>query len=71
MKLIQEASLDDQFNRQMMKIQDAIEALEKMAPQMEFPVASQVRMLEQAASDIQKIGKTLAETRANLPGAKK
>jgi uncharacterized coiled-coil DUF342 family protein len=71
MKLIQEANLDDQLNRQMMKIQDAIEAIEKMVPNMEYPVASQQNMVEQASSDLMKIAKALKEKRAALPGAKK
>jgi hypothetical protein len=71
MKLIQEANMDDQFNRQMMKIQDAIEALEKMAPQMEAPVPSQVHMVEAATQDLMKICRMLKDTRSKLPGAKK
>lgn len=71
MKLIQEANLDEQFNRQMMKIQDAIEALEKMVPSMDYPVTSQQRMIEVASSDLAKIAKTIADTRSKLPGAKK
>lgn len=53
MKLIREANEDDKFNRQMLKIQDAIEALEKI--NLEWPVASQVRMLEVAGDDLRKL----------------
>ena len=63
MKLIQEASVDETFNRHMMKIQDAIEALEKLVPQMEHPVSSQPRMVEVAAEDLKKIASTLSAAR--------
>jgi hypothetical protein len=59
MKLITEATLDDTFNKQMMKIQDAIEALEKMpamfTSQKSWPVSSQVRALEIASKDLDKL----------------
>ena len=62
MKLISEAAQDDQFNKQMDKIQQAIIKLEKLA--LEFshdgsngvkPVQSQKSMLNAAVGDLQKI----------------
>ena len=63
-KLIQEASVDDSFNRQMMKIQDAIEALEALEPKMDSPVASQGRMLEVSAEDLKKLAAKLQDKRS-------
>jgi hypothetical protein len=59
MKLLNEASVDDQFNVQMNKIQQAIIKLEKLA--LDFgdggtrPVKSQQTALSAAASDLKKI----------------
>jgi hypothetical protein len=59
MKLLNEASIDDQFNTQMNKIQLAIMKLEKLA--LGFgdggvkPVKSQQSALADAASDLKKI----------------
>ncbi len=59
MKLLNEASVDDQFNVQMNKIQQAIIKLEKLA--LGFgdggvkPVKSQQTALAAAASDLKKI----------------
>jgi hypothetical protein len=59
MTLLKEASIDDQFNAQMDKIQQAIIKLEKLA--LGFgeggtkPVRSQRAMLNAAASDLKKI----------------
>ena len=63
MKLIQEANIDDAFNRHMSKIQDAISALEKLEQKMDQPVSSQPRMLDVAAEDLTKLSKKLAEKR--------
>lgn len=63
MKLIQEASADDRFNSLMMKVQDAIEALEKLVPTMDFPVSSQPRMLEVSADDLKKLATQLKKQR--------
>lgn len=56
MKLLQEADLDAEFNRHMGKIQDAIEALEKLAPKFKSenlkPVPTQRMALEVAADDL-------------------
>ena len=64
MKLIQEANNDDAFNKQMLKIQDAIEALEKLVPKMDHPVSSQPRMVEVAADDLKKLAAALIEKRS-------
>lgn len=59
MKLLNEASLDDQFNVQMDKIQQAIIKLEKIADAFRrdalAPVQSQQRALNTAAYDLEKI----------------
>lgn len=59
MKLIQEAALDDQFNTQMDKIQQAIIKLEALAQsfnkEQHWPVRTQVRMLEVASKDLDKL----------------
>jgi hypothetical protein len=60
MKLISEAALDDQFNKQMMKIQDAIHALEQIAGKLSkdgttTPIRSQRLALEVAIEDLHKI----------------
>ncbi len=56
MKLLQEADLDAEFNRHMGKIQDAIEALEKLPPKFKAanlkPVSTQRMALEVAADDL-------------------
>jgi hypothetical protein len=57
MKLIQEADTDDQFNNQLMKIQDAIERVEKLV--IDHPVSTQIRMLEVAGNDLLKLSKQL------------
>jgi len=51
--LIQEANFDDMFNRQLMKIQDAIESIEQMGITT-APVSSQIIALKMAASDLTK-----------------
>jgi hypothetical protein len=57
--LLSEASIDDQFNTQMDKIQRAIIKLEKIALGFgdggEKPVRTQRAMLNTAASDLKKI----------------
>jgi hypothetical protein len=57
--LLTEASLDDQFNVQMSKIQEAIIKLEKIAKNFESetlkPVRSQKSALEAASQDLVKI----------------
>jgi len=63
MKLIQEASVDDQFNNLMMKIQDAIEKLEKLVPTMDHPVSSQPRMLEVSGDDLKKLAEKMQSQR--------
>jgi len=63
MKLIQEASVDDQFNNLMMKIQDAIEKLEKLVPTMDHPVSSQPRMLEISGDDLKKLASQMQSQR--------
>ena len=65
MKLIQEASVDESFNKLMLKIQDSIEALEKLVPKMDHPVSSQPRMVEVASSDLKKIAELLTSQRAS------
>jgi hypothetical protein len=59
MTLLTEASIDDQFNTQMDKIQQAIIKLEKIALGFgdggEKPVRTQRTMLNAAASDLKKI----------------
>jgi hypothetical protein len=59
MKLLQEASVDEKFNAQMGKIQDAIQKLEQLCGQFETekvrPVRSQYRMAEIAAEDLVKL----------------
>lgn len=64
MKLIQEASADDKFNSLMMKIQDAVEALEKLVPTMDFPVSSQPRMLDVSGDDLKKLAVQLEKRRS-------
>jgi hypothetical protein len=64
MKLLQEASLDDKFNVQMGKIQDAIEKLGMIADDLidsdtTKPVMSQVRMVEVASKDLQHLAEKL------------
>lgn len=63
MKLIQEATTDDNFNKHMMKIQDAIEALEKLEEKMDQPVSSQPNMIEIAAEDLMRLAKKLTAKR--------
>lgn len=66
MKLITEAALDDQFNAQMIKVQDAVIKLEKLAEKFDKttrPVASQISALKAAASDFTKLGTQLEELR--------
>jgi len=59
MKLITEAALDDQFNVQIGKIQDAIEKLEALTQafmkEQHWTTLSQVRALDRAQNDIQKL----------------
>ena len=70
MKLIQEASVDDQFNNLMMKVQDAIEKLEKLVPTMDHPVSSQPRMLEVSADDLKQLAVKLQKQRDAKMGNK-
>lgn len=53
-QLIKEANNDDSFNTQMMKIQDAIEVLEKIVPLMD-PLTSQSRALELSSDDLKRL----------------
>lgn len=59
MKLLQEAALDDQFNVQLSKIQEAIIKLEKLAgsfnKQQHWPVRTQIRGLEVAQKDLENL----------------
>ena len=59
MKLLQEADLDKQFNTQMDRIQQAIIKLEALAQQFtkdkHWPVPTQVRALETATRDLDKL----------------
>jgi hypothetical protein len=62
MKLINEAALDDKFNIEMAKIQDAIEKLEKIAVGYGgdiSPVKSQRVALSNAIVDLTKIQTTM------------
>lgn len=60
MKLINEASADDQFNAQMDKIQQAIVKLENLVQGGKFePLASQIMMVDVAASDLVKLSANL------------
>lgn len=56
MKLLQEADLDAEFNKHIGKIQDAIEALEKLVPKFKDqklkPVSTQRMALEVASADL-------------------
>jgi phage-related tail protein len=64
MKLIQEASIDDQFANLLMKVDDAFLKLEKLAGQfskLNRPVGSQISMCESAADDFTKLAKKLRE----------
>jgi hypothetical protein len=63
MKLIQEANADDMFNAQMMKIQDAVERLEKLVQQIDLPVNSQIRALEYSAEDLKRMADSMTEKR--------
>ena len=63
MKLIQEANTDDQFNKLMMKVQDAIEALETLETKLEQPVNTQIRMLEVSGEDLKKLATKLKAKR--------
>ena len=53
-KLIKEANNVDLFNKQMMKIQEAIVALEKIVPLMD-PLASQSHALELSSDDLKRL----------------
>jgi hypothetical protein len=59
MSLLQEAELDDQFNTQLSKIQEAIIKLEKLAgsfnKNQHWPVRTQIRGLEVAHQDLDKL----------------
>lgn len=64
MKLIQEASTDDVFNQQVMKVQNAIEALEKISFDSEQrPVGSQITALKVSAEDLSRLAKKLEALR--------
>jgi len=65
MKLIQEAALDDQFNTQLGKIQEAVSKLNHIVATMTAPgsstkpVKSQGNALRQVARDLTEFGKIL------------
>lgn len=62
MSLIQEAALDDEFNRHIGRIQTAIEELEKLAGKMtgnSVPVLSQINAADRASSDLKALGDLL------------
>jgi hypothetical protein len=61
MKLLNEAQVDDEFNRNMQKIQDAVIALEKLLPRFKEtkPVRTQFRACDVAAEDLQRLSKRL------------
>lgn len=61
MKLIQEANADDMFNKQMLKVQDAIEKMEKL--EIDLPVSSQIYSLEAASQDFEKLAKKFRDAR--------
>ena len=66
MKLIQEASLDDEFANLLLKVDDAYEKLNKLTDQFSkdhYPVRSQIAMVESAAEDFTKLAKKLKEVR--------
>ena len=63
MKLIQEADTDKSFNDLMMKMQDAIEKLEKLVPTMKLPASNQPRMLEISSDDLKKLAVTMQKQR--------
>lgn len=59
--MLQEASIDEAFNRQLGKIQDAIDELQKIHARFEKenvkPVSTQVTALRYAAEDMEKLHK--------------
>lgn len=63
MRMINEASVDDEFNVQMSKIQQAIIKLEKLLPKFQDPafkpVRSQRMALEVAESDLRDLQKKM------------
>lgn len=67
MKLITEAALDDQFNVQMGKIQDAIKKLQDLSKKfdrsMHMPVRSQVTALNTASKDLETLAMVLGALR--------
>lgn len=62
MGLIKEASDDEIFNKHLMKIQDAIEALEKIKFE-DRPVSSQIIALKVSAEDLERLAKKLEDKR--------
>lgn len=66
MSLIQEANTDDTFNRHMMKIQDAIEALEQLPFSKDSrPVGSQITALKASSEDLSRLAKKLSDLRTS------
>lgn len=63
MKLLTEATLDDQFNQQMAKIQDAIAKLEALSKKFAEgdvrPVESQFRALQRASTDLDSVARDM------------
>lgn len=67
MTLLQEAELDDQFNVQMGKIQQAIIKLEALAGSFNkaqhWPVRSQVSALERSGKDLENLAHLMSSMR--------
>lgn len=67
MKMITEASADEQFSRQLMKLQDAIETLEKMPDEFDRkgvkPVSTQITALEYASENLSALAKKMRQQR--------
>lgn len=66
MKLLNEAAVDDEFNRQMAKIQDAIEKLFALTKKFDNlggtgikPVTSQFSALQRASNDLDSIARVM------------
>lgn len=67
MKLIQEASLDDDFANAMLKVDDGYLKADKLASQFSKenkPVRSQIAMVESAADDFKKLAQKLKDIQA-------
>ena len=65
-KLLKEAAIDDRFNVQMNRIQQAIIALEKLTDELvqAGPVGSQRTALQAAASDLKRLYAALFDGRS-------